>query len=150
MRRLSDLEAAYLAGCWDCDGHIGVTRRTDSRNQRDYYRPIAQIGQVKPAVSQWVADVTGSKVYVTSRSYYSVRINFRDTRSFLEQILPYLVLKRRQAELVIEMCTGMTWNGKRMPLEVVARREAIHAELRCLNGPAPQKQEKLQLLQEAV
>ena len=143
MRQLSEVQKAQMAGMWDCDGHIGVTRRW--RSKRPYYRPVAQIGQAKRDLLDWIVSTVGcGKVYAykadaiaNPRRGHMYQLRFPDSSaaSFLREIRPYLILKRRQADLVIEMCERMTWNGKLLSTEEVARREGIAAELSALNAP---------------
>lgn len=143
MNRLTDNQCAQLAGIWDCDGHIGVTRRW--RSGRPYYRQIVQISQAKRELLDWVVEIVGGgKVYTQRKDnvahpnrlpMFHLRIPFSMVASFLRQVRPYLILKKRQADLVIEMCDGMTWNGRLLSDEERARREGIAAELSALNAP---------------
>jgi len=136
VKLLGDIHAAQLAGIWDCDGNIGIARRYDKRYEgRAYYRPVVQIGQVPRALLDWVVDVIGDgRVYKHGRRpVHFLRLPERVVVEFLERIRPYLILKRRQAELAIELSRSQAWNGKKIPPEVIARREAIWAEARALN-----------------
>ena len=143
MRVLTDVQRAQLAGMWDCDGHIGVTRRW--RSGRPYFRPVVQIGQAKRVLPDWIVAVVGcGKVYAykadaiaNPRRGHMYQLRFPDSTAatFLREIRPFLILKLRQADLVIEMCERMTWNGRSLSAEETARREGIAAELAALNAP---------------
>lgn len=143
MRRITEVQKAQLAGMWDCDGHIGVTRRW--RSGRPYYRPVVQIGQAKRVLLDWIVSVIGGgKVHTyhpdrranPNRPHmFHLRLPDGMAAWFLREIRSYLVLKRHQADLVIEMCDGMTWNGKLLSDDERARREGIAAELSALNAP---------------
>lgn len=52
----------------------------------------------------------------------------------LKLVLPYLINKRRQAELALEFQATKRKGWEKVPAEVHARREEIHKELRALNA----------------
>ncbi len=135
---ITDTEAAYLAGVLDSDGHIGVVRRTRKSTRQDYVylRAIVQIGQSKKPIITWVSEVCGGSVTLhNQRGIWNLRFYAGTLRWLLPRVYPYLVLKRRQAELVMEfMELCAVWrNGKKLTDEEKARREAIRAELEILN-----------------
>lgn len=58
-----------------------------------------------------------------------------EVKHFIESIKPYLFLKRRQAEILIEFYATMNdrFSGKPVTPEVKALREKLHTEIRVLN-----------------
>lgn len=134
-RALSEVERAWLAGIFDCDGHIGCFHRRSEHRSSPFFRPVCQIAQTKRALMDEVVRVVGAgRVYKhPNRPHYHVRLPDSVCRDFLAQIEPYLILKRRQAQLVIELCDRMHWQGRRLTEEERARRLAIQAELMELN-----------------
>ena len=156
MKRLKKVDAAFIAGCMDCDGHIGLFRRKRSAKQRIaqeyYFRPVVQIQQNKRALVEFISEVCGTARpwFSKKRGMNGLRIRESDVRDLLEQILPYLKLKRRQAELVIEFDSRRRHQGVRLSEEEIARREAIHAELAILNKRPADPEPVLALVQNGL
>jgi hypothetical protein len=58
--------------------------------------------------------------------------------AFAQQIMPYLLLKRRNAELILEVQgTAKRWGKGGVPAKILDRREAMYAEMRSLNKRGP-------------
>ena len=138
MPTITDTEAAYLAGFIDADGHIGIMRRTRHSASRTYkyLRPIVQIGQSKREILDWISDLVGGAVSVNcSRGFYNLRLHAGTVRWLLPQLLPYLKVKKRQAEIVLQFTewSAVTSNGHRLSDYELARREGLHAECKVLN-----------------
>lgn len=154
MPDISKEQASYLAGFIDADGHIGVVRRHREGTQKLYLRPIIQIGQAKRLPLDWIAGTVGEgSVHIHGkRGFYNLRFHAGALRWLLPALLPYLVLKRRQAELVMEFLelSAVSRNGVRLSDFDLARREAIRAECEVLNtkpGAALRKPGDLTLVQ---
>lgn len=120
---------AYLAGVVDSDGAIGISRRTEKLNTHGYsYREVVQLTWKKtdPA-TQFLYKL--QNIYGGSVGFYkggfnksteTVRfsVDGRGAGKLAKDILPYLNLKKRQAELVIEMraLKGVKYgNGNKKP-----------------------------------
>lgn len=93
-------EAAYIAGFFDGEGCISLTNR----------------GAVKVTISQKIVDPldfiqetlgAGSIYYANKRESYRYYLGGRPlVISFLEQTLPYLIVKREKAEAYLEYLKG--------------------------------------------
>ena len=135
---ISDTDAAWLAGFIDADGHIGIVRRTTRRGDRHYVyiRPVVQIGQGKRAVLDWISDLVGGDLNIHGqRNFYNLRFHAGTIRWLLPQLLPYLKVKKRQAEIVLEFTdlSRVSKNGRSLTPEELARREGLRAECSALN-----------------
>ena len=138
MPVITDTEAAYLAGFIDADGHIGIVRRTTRRGDKHYayIRPVVQIGQAKRKILDWISDLVGGTVSIHGqRGFYNLRFHAGTIRWLLPQLLPYMQVKKRQAQIVLEFTdlSRVTKNGKSLSENELARREGLRAECSALN-----------------
>lgn len=131
---------AYLAGVIDSDGSIGISRRTEKKNSKGYsYREIIQLTWKK--TDQTVAFVEMLKnIYGGSTGFYKGGFNnSTDTVKYsadgkkaermAKDLLPYLRLKRGQAELLLEMRSIKNvkyGNGNRKPESVWNKENEIY------------------------
>ena len=132
--------AAYAAGLFDGEGHVSVT--CNRANTRPYLTAACGISNQNRAVLDWIKTLFGGNVYCSNppkdsrarATYAWVTRSKALITAFLEAVLPYLRIKRRQAELGIEFEVGIVGLGERVTKEEAARREAIRLELRSLNA----------------
>lgn len=113
---LAVCDAAYLAGLIDCDGSVSI--RTTNNPQRKLSLQLhAYIGVYNTDVTlmDWLMDkVGGNHSKCRRRSlnnnhkeiYHWVSRSVVDAARILRTVLPYLVIKKRQAALVLEFCEG--------------------------------------------
>lgn len=152
---LSIDEAAWLAGFIDGEGclQIQMTNSKRDRHVRSTTCTIS-ISQAEPRtdVLYWLRDRIGGTVnshgtHLRNPKHnksYSWSISGANVSAVCDAILPYLKLKKRQAELLIEnqatklsshMGTrkGTKRDSLRITPEIISLREAQHAELKALN-----------------
>lgn len=136
---------AYVAGLLDGEGciHLGVRKGT--------FRARVTVGMTSPALPLLteLRGLWGGSIYQlrpSTQSWASAwtwSIQGEPARQLLQAVLPYLRLKRRQAELCLEVETiraslvrrpngGGAWTA-----EARAACEAIKAELHSLNAKGP-------------
>ncbi len=100
---------AYLAGCIDCDGCIGIRRSTYAMRRRiDTFQPVyserVMLKQVTAEVPSLLHDYFGGYLGVTKpsatygRPLHSWEVSDRRAADLLVAVLPYLRVKRAQAE----------------------------------------------------
>lgn len=128
---------AYLAGLIDGEGWIGISRRKrtwkQSPSRTHYFRPVIVIGMNKRECVDFVASKLGLGVQVEGDTF-RVRFYPAVLRVLLPQLLPYLVMKRRQAQIILEyFVTEHPWHGKLLSDEEYLRRELLVEEMRRLN-----------------
>ena len=141
MRDLSPTDAAYIAGFLDGEGWFGVTRRKRAWAGGDghYLRPAGSATQKIRAPLDWIKDRVSGTVSVRNTPHgvmHELRFHTGALRWMIPQILPHLIVKRRQAELVLQFIYECKYQGKKLTVEQIARREGIRAELDALNTPA--------------
>ena len=127
MNVLAPADAAYIAGVIEGDGHIGLIRRKRSwkkdGTRPTYLRPVIQIGQAKPLLLEHIQQLIGDGTIQphSKRTFYNLRYYPTVLRQLIPQILPYLFIKKRQAEIVMEFLDSCAYTpagrGKALPQE---------------------------------
>lgn len=109
-RQLTVAQAAYIAGFIDGEGCVSIIRRKRSTAKPGasgyYFRPRVAIAQRDIAPLHFIQNVVGTGFTVepvTSKKWvgYQLRWESGALRWLLPQIAPYLVLKKRQAHLLM-------------------------------------------------
>ena len=109
MPIMSKLTAAYLAGFVDGEGHISIYPyvRKDRDNQV-YYKvnfKVANTNQkliesFKASYGGWI--YTQNKDHIGHKTLYTWSLDSKNAELVLQAVYPYLRIKRRQCELVLE------------------------------------------------
>lgn len=105
VRKLSDVEAAYVAACIDCDGHIGVHK---NRNSKEVKVGISNCD--KDFLVSILCMVNGGRltehkikhIRPTHRKQWLLDFRVREMKDLLPQLLPYLFIKKGRALAAIE------------------------------------------------
>ena len=115
VKPLSDSEAAYIAGFLDADGCI--TLQVKQRNVKDsrrpvHFHPIVSFANNRIKVLYWIQRKLGGYGILTEKGKskkqdrsYNLYFSSSVIRWLLPQIAPFLILKRSQAELIINYCS---------------------------------------------
>jgi hypothetical protein len=112
MYRDRDRLYAYFAGVIDSDGFISIqksVRTNKSSVTRQYYHPkVGFTSNNNAAVQVMLKDNFGGSIYTYKprnpnyRAWGVWQVSDKHTRDVLVALLPFLLAKKRQAELVIE------------------------------------------------
>lgn len=99
----SEVDVAYVAGLIDGDGCIRFQSRKKGRRRR---QPEVSVSNNCLDVLKWLEERFGGRIYCERRRgrrlSYSWRVFRKDeVRRLLVKVLPYLKVRRRQAELVL-------------------------------------------------
>lgn len=131
--KIPDKDAAWLAGIIDCDGWVGLmeSKAINKRNKPAYWGVIG-VGSVKRYFIDELIKRTKigrrnlSKRKPPARNLYTWSISKRsDLDRLLLSIIPYLIIKRRQARLLLMLPPP---NSRNRP-----RRERIQKLIKALN-----------------
>lgn len=132
-----DSRIAYLAGIIDGEGSLVISCR---RNEN--YIARMQVGMVEPRVIELLQETFGGKIY--SSKMKSGRVIHRwhlvkssEISACCEAILPYLIVKRTQAEALLAFSShpGASVNkGVRTPTTEVERRRELYQIVKPLNA----------------
>lgn len=107
-------EAAYVAGLLDGEGCISISfrgARAVSREVNTQVNIQVTCSMTDRQTVEWLAKVTGTedKVYFVKsrneahRDQWCWRPGIRKASEVLEECLPYMITKRRQAEILVEL-----------------------------------------------
>jgi hypothetical protein len=116
---------SWLAGFIDGDGsiHIGVRIQNNGRHEYIAIRPVLNVTQhiqYKWACEYIAKNLKVGSVYVANRSHASAKATWQTLRiediiQVLEQIKPFLIVKKRQANIVLpalKLWAKQNKNGK--------------------------------------
>ena len=111
MDKLSDVDKGYLAGFMDADGSITVKKAVDTRVKRTYYAPLISFYNTDAKLMSKIRDIVQfGKMYKGKRKdpkwkpKYTYNVgSINGVKQILSQITPFLCLKQRRAELVLEL-----------------------------------------------
>jgi len=105
---MTKVELAYMAGIMDGEGSIGINKiKNYNGTNTTYYRLLVQVGMVEGCIPQWLCDSFGGSIAVRPkikprRAVTNWQIANKQAVIFLQAILPYLKIKKQQAEIAID------------------------------------------------
>ena len=100
---LTDAEAGYIAGCLDCDGCIGLWGK---KGTTKYDPCVVFYNNNKDLVDKLKQMIGFGSIYPTThknrnhKTGWTYKISNTQTYPLLKRLLPYLVRKRKQANLI--------------------------------------------------
>jgi len=104
---MTETDLAYLAGIIDGEGCISVSE--NPRNGRKYYRLILDVTNTNDILMQWLEDTFGGIVrtnYARAENRSNLHgwtVSGKQCQELLAMVLPYLIIKKAQAELALAM-----------------------------------------------
>jgi hypothetical protein len=140
--KITETEWAYVAGIIDSDGCI---QAPNGYGKNSHYRGEIHIIQRDMPLIDFLFSKFDGSVNVVKRNHksgikYYLRWMITGPRmaEILKGALPYLVLKKKQAELAIELQSIILprGNAKKLPKEIIERRAQIALGIKSLNSPA--------------
>ena len=124
------LSKEYIAGLFDGEGHVSITV-TQRRGQTDP-KLCVKLTNTHLPVMDMVKDQYGGVYYIPRKiknhylQVYQLSLNVTESKRFLTEMLPYLVIKKRQAELALEFSNTIYRRGKK---PVTAEEKQLREEL---------------------
>lgn len=145
---MNELELAWMAGFIDGEGCLTVQRTKHAYDQFAYFQPVVTVAQIHRHPLEDFARVFGRAVHSQTkgngRAYYYWTVYGTRAKEVLTALRPYLRVKQRQADLLLELMSIMGTQGRWMDPAVYARRQAIWVEVRQLNaGNSARRAERL-------
>lgn len=140
--KLSKTDAAYIAGIIDGEGCVTLSKKKDPSMRLGYgLRPHITVVNTNKKLIQFLKDITNLGVVYSgqdkkknSKPHFRWQLWSQQARSFLLEILPYLVLKQKQAQLVLdytERCAA--YAGGPLPKSALLYQERACIKMRKLN-----------------
>jgi hypothetical protein len=142
MNRLSPQDARWLALLIDTEGTITINR-SKRPTGKHVYCAVVSCGMTSRVVIDEIVRLLGTgNVYVragTNRPIYYWQEASKRAVAVIEQIEPWLLVKRSQALLALQLEARKAQRGKRLRLDVdeLAARESIKCEMTSLNAGTP-------------
>ena len=147
---------AYLAGIVDGEGYVGIKKDLSSvrsgHSRSPLYHERIQIRMINEGAISLFQKVLGGNYYHEKRPYgkhpmYCYQASDRLATHILRKLLPFLIVKRRQAELVLRLrdskdgpqTYGSLGNkkgrrGTPMSRHILQHRESLYQMVKKLNG----------------
>ena len=132
-------ELAYTAGIVDGEGSIGIRKRRNNRGVV-YHVVTLEVSNTDPALIVWLHKRYGGTVNQHRQQMANSKVLFRwivsavKAGSILQVLLPYLVIKKAQAEVAILMRQAICPLGtNRITQDMRDKREALYRRMRHLN-----------------
>jgi predicted transcriptional regulator len=137
----------YLAGLLDGEGYFGLMKRggTNHGYQRKSYQPAIKMAftDKDAEILYFLKDKYGgyinkSKAKGNKKSSTQWEIKGKiHLKNFLPSIIPYLILKKKQAELLLEFCEMGYIHPAKLDKTLEIRAKSIHYEMLILKGKTP-------------
>jgi hypothetical protein len=134
-------QRAYAAGMVDGEGHIGLAPWKGS------FLPLAEVINTDKRVIDWFVErfpggnvVKNDRRNALHKPRYNWRLTGRRAYAFLQEVLPYLVIKRDQAAIIFTYYDdgGYFQHGADgLPAEEIIRRAQLHVKCKTLNARGP-------------
>lgn len=138
----TEVERAYLAGLLDGEGTITIMK-VRIRGGYEHYVANVEISNTDIRMIQWLLSTVGGNICLSNkkrtllgkwRPLYRISYRGRSVGKVLDLALPYLRLKTRQAELVLELRSRFGKTGTRpIPEEECQYRTLLYEECKKLN-----------------
>jgi hypothetical protein len=134
---------AYFAGLFDGEGCINVSEVKPRPGKcSPTFQTLVQVSMTDRRSLDLLVSSIGGSIRLANkegaRPIWIWRVYHKAAKRFLEAVLPYLVVKRPQAELLIELENGVPARGghRRLSDREIDRRRRIRDEISALNGPS--------------
>src|SRR5438309_2850451 len=151
--KLAKTDIAWAAGFTDGEGYIGLTRCFDKTRKYHSYRVQFEVSQVHETPIRLMADMfrgVGRVRHYTNhkRGYWTWRVFGQDAIEVIKTLMPYLIVKKAQARLVMEYeftDRRNTGDGRWRPVPEDMRRQRAALWAACveLNGGRALQAERL-------
>src|SRR3990172_5062751 len=102
---IEPIQLAWAGGFIDGEGYVGVTRNFNKVHRRIYYRIMLDAAQIHLEPVARLQKMFGGRINFRENDHKGIwqwRVFGESARTALRLLLPYLVVKRRQAELVMD------------------------------------------------
>ena len=142
----SEVEKAYAAGFFDGEGHICISYTSGNpkslKSKYPRYSMKVQVGQASRGPVEWLQRIFGGtavkkKMYKSSYNdrYIYPRwdwtLSTNQAADFLRQIIPYLTLKKEEAEIALSFQNSMMITGRaKLPQNIIDFRKKCFEEIR--------------------
>ncbi len=135
---------AYIAGILDADGCFMISKHNRERNWAPTYMPSVKIAMIEFEAINFIMEQGYGKYNIdgarkdrpNSKPIYHWYLRSRkNVVPFLNEVIPYLKIKKNRAKFLLEFCHGFTpYISKGVPLKELNYREESYVKMREFNG----------------
>lgn len=152
---ITEVQAAYLAGCFDADGSVSISKCGAGAQGIKNPRYVLRINIVNTSVElmNWLYENFGGLIKKRPltdperhRQTYDWSFDNGKAIDVLELMEPYLIVKKERVQVGIELLRGWKTNhgrGARTGDDEVKRREALYQRMKALNQFGPVQPQRL-------
>jgi hypothetical protein len=142
VRPITDEDAIWIAGFFDGEGHVGITRTLGKKSHHSViYGLKTTLTNTRLDILDMIRKLIGmGTLYKKSphegwKQGWTLNLTRPEIEPFLKRILPYLRLKKEQAKIMLEFLETGCYTGTREapPSRIVALRDILYTELSQLN-----------------
>jgi LAGLIDADG endonuclease len=142
MKNLSNIDAAYIAGIIDGEGHIGISRHKTKTAVRGFrYRGRIQIEMTNRSLLRWIKRKCGigfvRRRPIRNRKWkrqHSLVIDGIAMILFLKSVLRFLRIRRKQAEILLSFQSSQRKPGVKGQSAATRRyQDLVYKQIRKLN-----------------
>ncbi len=130
---MKETEKAYLSGIVDGEGTICLNRAKCGKLDR--FRPCVMISNTNPSVLKWIIKKTKFRCHLSKhtdkrKAKYAIQYalfltKYKDMKSFIEIIYPYLIIKRKQARCLIKFINRRLSKKKTGHIDLLLRERMV-------------------------
>lgn len=130
----TETDYAYFAGLLDGEGWIGSAKSASGS-----HAPRIQIGMTNYEVLQWCQDRFGGHIHqmnsrLATKQAWKWNMSSNAIRLYIPPTIPFMKVKRAQAELAVDWVTNWTGSGgTRMLASLLTKQEELWTSLKALN-----------------
>jgi len=134
---LQEIDKAYLAGIIDGEGCIQLVKKSNNHS----FDARLSITNTNQDLLDWIYKRIGGLYYKNSWTYkqptwkerHDLIFTNQKARSILHTVLPYLVIKKPQAELVLSYFDLIGIDGRHITKSLADKREQLYLKMKELN-----------------
>lgn len=142
---LNKEKLSYIAGLIDGEGYIGMSKHSENRrNKQTYYYQISiKVGMTNKLGPELLYKAFGGYLYHETRKAPKKNVwqwnlcGQKNVLPVLHKLLPYLIVKKKQAEKLIEYCESRNYkNGQKVKwgeTSYSVKENQIYTDIRMLN-----------------
>jgi len=136
-----ELSSQYLAGLLDGEGYIGITKHSNKRARLGFdFRPTVSIDMCRAdELLKVIAEKYGGLYYDRKRRpshrqpISQISIDYYKVKNILQDVLPYLIIKREQAELLLRFLEYTAGDERHVTDDDLRNQVELYNELKKLN-----------------
>lgn len=136
----TDTELAYLAGFVDGEGTIAIYNLDEAHYRKEInIHYVLQIVNTNREAIDWVNKKFGGSIRAWKiekpwhKQRFACMFGRRRAAYIIEKILPYLIIKKKQAEIFLECGKTIYFHGEVLKKDAIDKRMKLVAEMKELN-----------------